>query len=86
MLCFFQGVAWIGLKQIWCRVILMLICWKVLVPLKSLAGFESAIITLEQMSRKAEVIEPVQPGRASGNVSDGDGDRQQDMTPHFYPP
>jgi hypothetical protein len=78
---FFHGVAWTGLKQIWCRVIPMLICWKVLVPLKSLAGFESAIITLEQLSRMPEVIELMQKWSVPGDVPDGD--RLQDMTPHL---
>jgi hypothetical protein len=46
----------------------MLICWKVLMPLKSLAGFESAIITLKQMSRMPEVIELMQKWSVPGDV------------------
>jgi hypothetical protein len=63
----------------------MLLCWKVLLPMKNLASFESAVTTLEQMSQRSMLIEPVQSVRASGSASNGDGNQRQLTSPHFYP-
>jgi hypothetical protein len=63
----------------------MLLCWKVLLPMKNLASFESAVTTLEQMSQRPVLIEPVQSMRASGSASNGDGNQWQLTSLHFYP-
>jgi hypothetical protein len=66
---------------LWNRVMLMLQCWKVLVPVKMLDGFKSAISSLEQLVRRLELIEPMSLG----------GGREGDFTDHalsshFFPP
>jgi hypothetical protein len=45
----FQGVAWIGMKSLWQKVVPMLRCWKVLVPIVMEAGYESVISSLEKI-------------------------------------
>jgi hypothetical protein len=53
----FQGVAWTGMKVLWQRVVPMLRCWKVLIPLKLDVGYESVISSLEKVLRAPEVLE-----------------------------
>jgi hypothetical protein len=54
-LCF-QDLPWLGMKQMWHHVLTMLRCWKVLIPLKMMAGYEEAIASLEQLVMKPERI------------------------------
>jgi hypothetical protein len=83
---YFQDVAWIGLKQLWQRVVLMLLCWRVLVPVKNLDGFENAITRLEQMSRRLEMIESAPSWGVSVGAPGDDGARQSMLIQHFYLP
>jgi hypothetical protein len=53
----FQDVAWTGMKALWGRVVPMLRCWKILVPLKLEAGYESVMSSLEKVLRAPVVIE-----------------------------
>jgi hypothetical protein len=58
--------AWLGMKILWQRLIQMLRCWKVLVPLKSMNAFEevvdktrkdqSSLSTSEQSERRTETM------------------------------
>jgi hypothetical protein len=52
----FQGVAWLGMKQLWQRVVPMVRCWRVLVPLVMEPGYESIISQLEKVLTMPEVI------------------------------
>jgi hypothetical protein len=52
----FQGVAWLGMKPLWQRVVPMLRCWRVLVPIVMEPGNESAISQLERVMAMPEVI------------------------------
>jgi hypothetical protein len=44
------------MKALWQRVIPMLRCWRVLIPLKMMAGYEEVITTLEREAMKPERI------------------------------
>jgi hypothetical protein len=44
----------------------MLQCWKVLVPIKMLDGFKSAISSLEQLARRPELIKSTPPSGGGG--------------------
>jgi hypothetical protein len=66
----FQGVAWWSMKAVWQRVLPMLKCWKVLVPLKMMAGFEGVISSLEVAAWRPEQITD---GRTIQNAGPGDG-------------
>jgi hypothetical protein len=46
LICF-QGAAWCSMKGMWCLVLLMLKCRKVLTPVKGSAGLEDVISCLE---------------------------------------
>jgi hypothetical protein len=83
---YFQGVAWTGLKQLWQRVIPMLLCWRVLVLVKILDGFENAITRLEQVSRRPEMIESARARRVSVRVLGDASNCQSSLIQHFYPP
>jgi hypothetical protein len=77
----FQDVAWLGMQMVWRRVLQMLRCWRVLIPLKMEDGFDSAISSLEQVCWRPEQIE-LSLGSALAVV--------HDVLPspvvHFYPP
>jgi hypothetical protein len=64
----------------------MLLCWKVLVPVKNFDGFKNATTSLEQMSRRPELIKPAQSGGTPVSAPDDGGARLQLMIPHFYLP
>jgi hypothetical protein len=55
-LCF-QDVAWRDMNQLWQRVLLMLKCWKILLPQKMMVGLEGAISSLEKVLAVPEAIE-----------------------------
>jgi hypothetical protein len=52
----FQGLPWRGLKQVWHRVVSMLRCWTILVPLKLVERFEDVMVKLEQVAMRPERI------------------------------
>jgi hypothetical protein len=53
LICF-QGVAWCSMRGLWCLVLPMLKCWKVLTPVKALAGLEDVIKCLEARAWRPE--------------------------------
>jgi hypothetical protein len=53
----FQGVAWIGIKPLWQRIVPMLWCWRVLVPtVMEPPGYENVTSQLKKVM--LETIEP----------------------------
>jgi hypothetical protein len=54
----FQDVAWIEIKSLWQRIVPMLRCWRVLVPLVMESGYESVASQLEKLLMMPETIEP----------------------------
>jgi hypothetical protein len=80
----FQGVAWVGMKLLWDRVMPMLQCWKVLVPVKMVDDFDHAISSLENLAWRPERIKLPLAGRNVQGAPDGGG-RQQPLTLHPYP-
>jgi hypothetical protein len=56
LICF-QDVAWLGMQMIGRRILQMLRCWRVLIPLRTEAGFDSAVASLEQVFWRPEQIE-----------------------------
>jgi hypothetical protein len=67
-LCF-QGMSLQSLKHLWMLVLPMLRCWRVLLPLKMMAGFDAAIDNLEMV-----VLSPLRLGPSqSGGSSAPDG-------------
>jgi hypothetical protein len=70
-LCF-QEVAWLEMKQVWHRVIPMLKCWRILVPVSSLGGFDAVLGILEKLAMHLERIAYVMTPRAP----DLDADRR----------
>jgi hypothetical protein len=52
-----SSVAWTGMKLLWQKVVPMLRCWKVLVPIMMEVGYESVISSLEKMMMELEMIE-----------------------------
>jgi hypothetical protein len=67
-LCF-QGDAWLGMKAVLCRLMPMLWCWKMLIPVKMLDGFEDVLMSLERVLLRSERIS------LPGARSDSDGNR-----------
>jgi hypothetical protein len=63
------------MSLLWNRVMPMLQCWKVLVPVKKLDGFKSAISSLERLVQRMELIEQMPVGDftllLSGTVATG---------------
>jgi hypothetical protein len=55
----FQGVHWRSLKQVWAMVLPMLRCWRVLMLLKMLSGFDSALDLMKKMCYKSLQLEKV---------------------------
>jgi hypothetical protein len=45
----FQDVQWRSLTQVWAMVLPMLRCWRVLMPMKMLNGFDSALNLMEKI-------------------------------------
>jgi hypothetical protein len=72
-LCF-QGVAWISLRVLWQRVLSMIRSWRMLVPLKEMAGFHNALVALEKLVYAPERL----PWRSV--LSDGSSDRGSKAT------
>jgi hypothetical protein len=64
-----------GMKMLWQRVLLMLRCWKLLIPLKMAAGFDSVLASMEKMVWSKEQI-MWRPLGASGAGHDSDGFRR----------
>jgi hypothetical protein len=56
-LCF-QEVAWKGMSQLWQKMLPMLKCWSILVPLKMMAGFDAVVSALEKVLVTPESICP----------------------------
>jgi hypothetical protein len=54
-LCF-QGAAWVSRKVLWWRVLAMLRCWRIMVPLKILDGFDAVLASLERLVAAPEQI------------------------------
>jgi hypothetical protein len=52
----FQDVARLGMKQVWQRVIPMLKCYRILVLVRSLDGFDAALATLDKLMVHPERI------------------------------
>jgi hypothetical protein len=52
----FQGDAWVSLKILWWRLIPMLRCWKILVPLHLMDGYDLVVTTVEKMGMQREAI------------------------------
>jgi hypothetical protein len=55
LLCF-QGAAWVSRKVLWWRVLAMLRCWRIMVPLKILDGFDAVLASLERLVAALEQI------------------------------
>jgi hypothetical protein len=55
-MCFQGAASWEGMKAVWRRVLPILKCWKVLVPMKTIAGFEDVISSLEVVAWRPELI------------------------------
>jgi hypothetical protein len=53
----FQEIAWVGMRMLWQRVLPMLRCWKILVPIRLMDGFDSVVSSLEKMTKEPEPIE-----------------------------
>jgi hypothetical protein len=53
----FQEVVWVGMKSLWQRVVPMLRCWRVLVPLVMEHGYDSATSPLEKVLMMPKMIE-----------------------------
>jgi hypothetical protein len=83
----FQGVAWLGMKLVWQTVIPMLRCWKILTPVKDLAGYEAALSSLEKMSWRPERIAlSVPPAQQDGAQAGGRNGMLNVRSLHFEPP
>jgi hypothetical protein len=81
----FQEVAWLGLKQVWHQVIPMLKCWRILVSVRSLDGFDTALGNLEKLMVRPERI----AFEMSSRAPDLDADRRRfvdNRGAQFYPP
>jgi hypothetical protein len=52
----FQGVAWVNIRYLWYRVVPMIRSWRILVPLKLWAGFDSVLALLERMAAALETL------------------------------
>jgi hypothetical protein len=57
-LCF-QGAPWTGMRTLWQRMVSLLRCWKVLVPLKLMPEFKNVCSALEKMAWSPEAIDDV---------------------------
>jgi hypothetical protein len=53
----FQEVTWMGMKLLWQKVVPMLRCWRILVPLALAHGYEDATTKLERVMAMPERIE-----------------------------
>jgi hypothetical protein len=71
----FQGVQWMGIKKVWWRLLPMLKCWTILVPLNLMSGFEGVISSLENIAAAQEVIASGQ-AMPTSIVPDGSGGNQ----------
>jgi hypothetical protein len=71
------------MKMLWQRVLPMLRCWKILIPLKMAAGFDGALASMEKMVWAQEQIMWMPMG-ASGAGHDSDGGRQSALV-QFQP-
>jgi hypothetical protein len=83
-LCF-QEVAWLGMKEVWHRVIPMLKCWRVLVLVCNLDGFDAVVSSLEKLAMCLGMIAYMPTPRASDLVADG-GRMGDGRGAHFDPP
>jgi hypothetical protein len=63
----FQGVAWIGMKLLWDQVMPMLQCWKSLVRVKMVDGFDNTISSLENCDRTTSKMRGLSPKIISGD-------------------
>jgi hypothetical protein len=45
-----------GMKSLWCVVLPMLRCWRIMVPLKMIVGFDDAFNLMEILVRRPEHI------------------------------
>jgi hypothetical protein len=55
VLCF-QDIGWRSVKQVWWKILPMLKCWKVLVPLGLMENFEAVLTSLERLASRPERI------------------------------
>jgi hypothetical protein len=74
----FQELPWTGMKGLWQRMVPLLRCWKVLVPLKMVADFKNACSALEKIAWSPELIEGV-------SVVASDEDVPRDVAVQFRP-
>jgi hypothetical protein len=81
---FFQGVTWLGMKMVWQRVLSLLRCWKILIPLRMATGFDDAITVLEKTVLKPEQLRWVQPG--APDAGHDPGGARQVVPVRFQPP
>jgi hypothetical protein len=80
-----QEVAWLVMKQVWHWVIPMLKCWRVLVPVGNLDGFDPMVSSLEKLAMCPGITAFVPMPRAADLVADG-GRMGDDHGVHFDPP
>jgi hypothetical protein len=73
LLCF-QGVPWIGMGLLWQRMMPLIRCWKILVPLKMSEDFESVC---SKMERRVMMREPLCQSQWQDVASDGDSNSSQ---------
>jgi hypothetical protein len=67
--------------MVWQRVLSLLRCWKILIPLRMAVGFDDAITLLEKMVWKPEKLRWVQPGVPDAGCDLGGA--QQVVPVHF---
>jgi hypothetical protein len=67
----FQDTPWVSMRMLWHRVLPMLICWKILVPIRLMDGFDNVVASLERMMMEPEPIKLEPSRRTSGPWPDG---------------
>jgi hypothetical protein len=67
----FQDTPWVSMQMLWHRVLPMLRCWKILVPIQLMDDFDSVVASLERMMMEPELIELKPSRRTSGPWPDG---------------
>jgi hypothetical protein len=75
----FQELPWTSMRSLWQRMVSLLRCWKVLVPLRMVADFKNTCSAQEKIAWSPEPIDDVPDGAP-------DEDVPRDSTIQFKPP